>query len=162
MQMTKSESSEKSQEQLVEQMGIVFEKSGLAPMQGRVFAYLLIAEPSQKDFYEIQEFLKASKSAISNALNHLMRDKMVTYITFSGDRKRYFKVDMDGWMDSIQGQIKDLAYFNVLISNVIEIRSSKDEDFNKKLKKMSAFYLDLDKVLNSFVDKWNTKNDTSK
>jgi len=48
---------------LVEKMGVHFEQSGFSPMTGRVFAYLLLAEPAQKDFNEIPNFLDVSKSA---------------------------------------------------------------------------------------------------
>src|SRR6188768_26433 len=80
----------------VEKIGIMIEQMGHAPVPGRILAYLMLSEPPYRDFYEIQEFLKASKSSISTALNQLMQAGVVNYITFSGDRRRYFQIDTQG------------------------------------------------------------------
>ncbi|GLR19473.1 GbsR/MarR family transcriptional regulator [Portibacter lacus] len=114
-----------SKEELVEKMGIHFEQSGLTPLHGRVFAYLLLAEPSHKDFFEIQEFLKASKSAISNAIKFLLDKEMITYITFSGDRRRYFKVNLKGWKAKMK---KDILAMSTMISMLGEVLSHKNVD----------------------------------
>ena len=55
----------------VEKMGIMLEQTGYAPIPSRIMTFLLISEPPYRDFYEIQEFLKASKSTISTTLNQL-------------------------------------------------------------------------------------------
>ena len=61
----------------VEQMGIMIEQMGHAPVPGRIMSYLMLSEPPYRDFYEIQEFLKASKSSVSTALNQLMQGGVV-------------------------------------------------------------------------------------
>lgn len=148
----------KRKEQKVEEMGIFFEKSGLAPMHGRVFAYLLLAEPPHKDFYEIQEFLKASKSAISNALKFLMEKNMVKYLTFSGDRRRYFQVDTYGWLKHNKMQILQATAIKKWIQEILELRAdSKHLDFNENLEMIVAFYAELSDVLDEFVQKWSEK-----
>src|ERR1044071_9320383 len=80
----------------VEKMGVMIEQMGHAPVPGRIVSYLMLSEPPYRGFYEIQEFLKASKSSISTALNQLMQAGVVNYITFSGDRKRYFQINTKG------------------------------------------------------------------
>ncbi|MBL7776380.1 MAG: hypothetical protein JNK89_10290 [Saprospiraceae bacterium] len=67
MTLVEADKTERVREK-VERMGVFFERSGFAPMTGRVFAYLLVCDPPHKDFFAIQEFLQASKSAVSNAL----------------------------------------------------------------------------------------------
>src|SRR6476620_1982010 len=90
----------------VEKMGIMIEQMGRAPVPGRIISYLMLSEPPYRDFYEIQEFLKASKSTISTALNQLMQAGVVNYITFSGDRKRYFQINAKGLADVMKEQYK--------------------------------------------------------
>src|SRR3954469_24661302 len=90
----------------VEKIGIMIEQMGHAPVPGRIISYLMLSEPPYRDFYEIQEFLKASKSTISNALNQLMQAKVVNYTTFSGDRKRYFQINAKGLADVMKEQYK--------------------------------------------------------
>ena len=147
-------------QQKVEEMGIIFEKSGLTPMHGRVFAYLLLAEPPQKDFYEIQEFLKASKSAISNALKYLRDNGMVDYITFSGDRRRYFRINHDTWLESYQASIRQIGTFRNLLQTVLEERKdSRHLDFNDKLKAMLDFQTHLTEGIDRLIEEWEAKQD---
>lgn len=145
----------KDKEKTVEQMGIFFEQGGLTPIHGRVFAYLLLAEPAYKDFYEIQAFLKASKSAISNAIKFLMSKNMIKYITFSGDRRRYFQVDIDGWLIQSKQKVKEVNTMNQLLKNVLDSRTnSEDLAFNAELQHMLDFHSQLTDTLNQFLKNW--------
>ncbi|MCB0644256.1 MAG: hypothetical protein KDC44_21580, partial [Phaeodactylibacter sp.] len=81
--MTETTKQNAELKQKVEQIGVQFEMIGMPPMNARVFAFLLLAEPPHQDFYSIQEFLSASKSSISNSLNKLMTEGVVDYMTFS-------------------------------------------------------------------------------
>jgi len=158
--MSNTKQQVRAEEETVEQMGVFFEKAGFSPVQGRVFAYLLLAEPPQKSFYEIQEFLKASKSSISIALKNLTERDMVEYITFSGDRKRYFKVDVEGWLGNTKEQVKGAAVFNNLVKNVlIHRQNSNHPDFNAQLEKVTEFYEGLSKAMDKFIDKWEKENE---
>ncbi len=74
----------------IEEIGKVFEKFGLTPMQGRIVAFFTISDPPEKTFDELVEYFKASKSSVSNSLNYLLQNKIMDYKTFASDRKRYF------------------------------------------------------------------------
>lgn len=139
----------------VEEMGVFFEQAGHSPMNGRVFAYLLLSEPPHRDFYEIQEFLGASKSAISNALNSLMDKGIVNYMTFSGDRKRYFKVNAKGWLNMTKVQVKQVTQLKKLIQAVLEERAeTKHLDFNEGLEEIIDFYTFLGAEMEQALVKW--------
>jgi len=146
-------------EQMVERMGIFFEKQGLTPIHGRVFAFLLLAEPPHKDFYEIQEFLKASKSAVSNAIKFLMNTGLVEYITFSGDRRRYFRVNTQGWMELTKKKMQNATTLKDILSDVLNARAnSKHLAFNEELEKMLEFNRELGGLMERFIEKWDTEN----
>ena len=153
----------KQQETMVEKMGVIFEQSGLTPMHGRVFAFLLISEPPAQDFYAIQEFLKASKSAISTALKFLTDMKMVRYITFSGDRKRYFQVDVDGWLEETKAQLEYVDTVRELTQDVLANRSeTKHTEFNDKLVEVIDFHKQLNVCLTDFTKEWNESRKSNK
>src|SRR5690349_14833343 len=113
----------------VEKIGIMIEQMGRAPVPGRIVAYLMLSEPPYRDFYEIQEFLKASKSTISTALNQLMQAGVVNYITFSGDRRRYFQINTKGLLATIKQQYKQGEVVNDMISETLQHR--KNSEFQK-------------------------------
>lgn len=122
---------------IVEEVGVYMEQKGMSPMPGRVFAYLLLSEPPYRTFYEIQDFLKASKSAISNALRVLMDSSVVDYITFSGDRKRYFKVNTANWLKVSIVEANKAAQMQLFLERVLAMRqNSKHLEFNEGLEKV--------------------------
>ncbi len=138
----------------VEEIGIELEKLGRKPMEGRVFAYLLLSDPPHQTFDEIREFLNASKSAISYALNNLQNEKTVKYITFSGDRKRYFKVDTDGWKERLIQTAKSFNQINDSIKDVIEIRKNySDKELTKKIEKVHRFQTKLAQIIDEAAEK---------
>jgi len=149
---------EKDIKQKVEDLGVAFEKFGKSPMSSRVMSYLLLAEPPHQSFDSIREFLGASKSAISIALKTLQNEDMVKYITFSGDRKRYFLVDGKGWLKNSEEKTKNLAVLNNLLEDVLVTREDSEyTDFNKDLEKMLEFQKFVTKEVEKILLKWQNK-----
>ncbi|MCK6691651.1 MAG: MarR family transcriptional regulator [Thermoanaerobaculia bacterium] len=145
--------------QKVEQMGVFFERSGFAPVTGRVFAYLLVCDPPHKDFFAIQEFLKASKSAISNALAVLTNEGLVDYITFSGDRRRYFRINTNGWLSSLKNKLRRVGVLGDLLNDVLNERCESDcPAFNHELKKIIFFQSYLSKGIEQLIVEWEEKH----
>lgn len=146
----------KNIKQAVEDLGVQFEKFGRTPMVSRVFSYLLIADPAHRSFDEIVAFLGASKSAISNALNFLQTEGLVTYITFSGDRKRYFRVDAKEWLKSLKTAAKSLTSLNSIITETMEYRAMyEDQKMTNELKDLLDFQTFLTERIELAIKDWN-------
>ncbi len=146
--------------QKVEQMGVLFERSGFAPMTGRVFAYLLVCDPPHKDFFAIQAFLKASKSAISNALTALTSEGLVDYITFSGDRRRYFRINMPGWLNSLKNKLRRVSILGELLDEILNERcASNCPAFNRDLLQIVFFQKHLARGIEQLIDEWDNKQE---
>ena len=127
--------------QQVEKLGVIFEQTGVAPMVGRVVGYLILAEPPYKTFDEIAGFLGASKSAVSNALTLLQSLGVVEYFKQPGDRKRYFRLNIDQWEDFIHhGYVQLLSRLNAAMDETLAMRSTAYPDFNRKLKEVSGYF----------------------
>ena len=140
----------------VEKMGKYFEASGLTPMAGRVFALLMLAEPPYLEFFNIQEALQASKSAISTAIKILhQQQRLIDYRTFPGDRKRYFYVDFGNWMRITRERIASTAQFKQVLERVLELRDpERDVDFDDGVRRMVHFYEFLDERLRAAMSEW--------
>lgn len=144
--------------QEVENLGVSFEKFDRTPMEARVFSYLLLSDPPQQSFDAICEFLGASKSAVSNALSRLQNEGTVFYLTFSGDRKRYFKVNTEAWYNRLIDSAKSLTVLNVLLKDVLNYRAdSSHQDFNNDLQKLLDFQLFLSEEIEKSIAKWKAK-----
>ncbi len=139
----------------VEEMGVAFDKTGLAPMIGRVLGFLILADPPYQTFYEVQAFLGASKSSISHALNSLMFKGIVEYITFSGDRKRYFKLNAENWLEQAKCKMADFSEVDRVILEALKLRDpNTHREFNEGLNKIFDFHLFMAKEMPKLFEKW--------
>jgi DNA-binding transcriptional regulator GbsR (MarR family) len=139
----------------VEKMGVILEKSGYAPVPGRIMSYLLISEPPYRDFYEIQEFLKASKSSVSTTLKQLIQQGVVTYITFNGDRRRYFQIDTKGLLNIIKEQYREARLINDMVSETLDHRKNSEFlRFNRELKEVIDFSTYIHNGIEKLIADW--------
>lgn len=77
---------------LIEEIGLlVEERADLPPLASRIYATLILASNAGITFEDISAIHQASKSAVSNSLNILVKLEYVAYFTKPGERKRYLK-----------------------------------------------------------------------
>ncbi len=131
---------EEAKKEHIEKVGVFFEKSGFPRMVGRVLGYLLIAEPPYKTFTEIQECLQASKSSISTSLQFLTNQGLVGYFTLPGDRKRYFRLNAENWLEMMRKEICHFGVVRKMLLDCVSLRSNEHENFNQALVDIADFY----------------------
>lgn len=82
--------------QLVERMGMICEKEGMARGAGRIFGLLLVSDgPVSLD--ELTEKLQASKAAVSTNCRMLEQFGMIHRVGVLGDRRDFYRVENDPW-----------------------------------------------------------------
>lgn len=139
----------------VEEIGVAFDKTHLPPMIGRVLGFLILADPPYQTFYAIQEFLGASKSSISHALNMMMTKGIVEYVTFPGDRKRYFKINVENWLEQAKCKMTDFAEVDRVLMDALGLRdANKHKEFNEGLSKIFDFHLFMSREMPKLFEKW--------
>lgn len=144
--------------QKVEEIGVTLEMLDRTPIEGRVFAYLLLADPPHSSFDELVDFLKASKGSVSKALNTFLKEGTVSYKTFSGDRKRYFYINTKGWHSKLIESAKNLSAFNIVLDEIIEYRNNtSDEVFNNELQQLKNFQEFISDQLEKAIAEWHKK-----
>lgn len=141
----------------VERIGIVCDKDGFPPLAGRLLGYLMLAEPPHKSFDEIVEFLQASKSAVSNTLKFLESQKMIEYITFPGDRKRYFKMSVEKWAEVMMDKMEWLQAMHNQITLVLSLRSDSYPKFNEGLQNIRELYEIIMEEMPLMVERWKMR-----
>lgn len=98
----------------IDETGKVFEKFGLAPMNGRILALLTVSDSAELTFDEICSFFGASKSVISNSVSFLLNSRLIDYRTYNTGRKRYFYLT-DKFF---------IIYFNDVLAAMTELRET--------------------------------------
>ncbi len=111
--------------ELIEEIGLVIEeRADLTPLAARIYATLILTSAEGLSFQDITETHQASKSAVSNNLNVLIKLKYAEYYTKPGKRKRYFKASKFYAKTAMEK-------YDALFEKEIKI-VEKINDFNKK------------------------------
>jgi DNA-binding transcriptional regulator GbsR (MarR family) len=144
---------ERNIRETIEGTGIVFEKFGLTPMQGRIIAYFMISDKPEKTFDEIVKYFKASKSSISNSLNYLLQNKIIDYKTFASDRKRYFFITDSFFRGYFNNVLENVRELKESVYRTVTVRSPEHPEVSEKMLKWienaNKFQETLDRTLAS-------------
>lgn len=146
--------------EFIEKAGLTMERFfSMSPIVSRVAAYLFIAEPPEQTFFEIKEFIGASKSAISNALNHLMLRGSVEEITKPGERKRYFKLRLgkNRFPMLTEDRVNLFSSMEILAREALDLRKDKESEFSKEISDMIELYQMIQEQFPILIEKWRKK-----
>src|SRR5690606_19961024 len=92
---------------LVERLGVFLEQEEqLAPLAARILAILLLTDKNGITFEQLVGDLRASKSTISTHLQSLLNNGRINYFTKQGDRKRYFTINPNRILKSIDDMME--------------------------------------------------------
>jgi len=131
----------KQKQRLIEKLGVAIEqKDHLAPVAARILSYIILTGKAGTTFEDLVSNLCASKSTISTHLNHLNDLKKVLYFTKPGDRKKYYTINHDNILTSIEVMIESWLAQKELH---LEIREYKQETNKFREDEASKFELDF-------------------
>jgi DNA-binding transcriptional regulator GbsR (MarR family) len=145
------------QQQIIEKIGVFFEKKGNQPILGRIIGLLMVIEEAEATFEDIQNALFVSKSAVSQALTLLQSQNKVEYITKPGERKRYFRLKIRNWKVDIQEDMKGVFKFNNIVEEIISMRSDSSMEFNSYLIEVSNFMKFMEAELPKLVERYKNQ-----
>ena len=137
----------------------------MQPVSGRILALLMVMDKECFTFDEIIEELEISKSAASVALRMLQLRNNVEYITFLGDRKRYFRLKRVEpyhiFEETRRKMLRDIEN----IGKILALKANPDtpnSQFLKEIKQMMEFFIEsLDQLKESYLKKHNSTNFSS-
>ncbi|MCL8008582.1 transcriptional regulator [Gelidibacter japonicus] len=137
-------------EDLVERLGVFMEqKEQLAPVAARILSYIILTGKAGTTFDDLVRDLCASKSTISTHLNHLADLKRILYFTKTGDRKKYYTINEDSIIQSIDAMTESWILQKELH---LEIREYKEKTNQLKNDYTSKFNLDFHDTYIEFLD----------
>lgn len=135
---------------LIEKLGVFFEKEHhLAPVAARIFSLIILSGKKGVTFEELVCRLKAGKSTVSTHLESLQSHNKIEYFTLSGDRKRYFIVNKDLMLNSLDELEKQWTEQKSLFKEVLSFKKecmaedvSGEENFDIQFQKNFIAYAD--------------------
>ncbi|MCG6190385.1 GbsR/MarR family transcriptional regulator [Maribellus maritimus] len=114
------------QKELVECIGRLHEKDGFQPVTARIMGLLMVMDKEEYTFDEIVQEMKISKSSASTALKNLEIRGVIEYVTYPGDRKRYFRFVSGDINEMIDGIEKKMKLQLDVIEQALELKKNPD------------------------------------
>lgn len=135
-------------QQLIEKLGVYMEhKEQIAPLAARIIAALILEGRKGATFDSLVCLLQASKSSISTHLNNLQAADTIVYYTKPGDRKKYFMLNPNGAINSIERMINQWNQEVELHKEILDYK----RNVNQQLAHDSEDRFDLD-FHNDYLD----------
>ena len=151
------------EQHFVEEVGIVFEHTGLPRMAGRILGSLLISDPPYQSAEELADVLQASKGSISTMTRHLIQFGFIERFSMHGVRHDYFQIRKDAWEKLIgHGLGDEIRMFLQLADHGLELLAGKTPLTRKWLTEMRDIYSFLDKEFPALIGRWEQKRSKGK
>ena len=139
----------------VEEVGIVFEQTGLPRMAGRVFGWLLISAPPYQSSAELAEVLMASKGSISTTTRLLIQIGLLERYVIPGQRHDNFRLRQDALKRTIQHGLEDeIKLFQEIARKGLELMKGESSVRCQWLEEMYDRYTFLEKEFPALMERW--------
>jgi DNA-binding transcriptional regulator GbsR (MarR family) len=142
----------------IEEVGVVFERTGLPRMSGRMFGWLLISSPPYQSASEIAEVLMASKGSISTTVRLLAQMGVIERYIIPGERHDHFRLKGDALQKIIQHGIEDeVQMFRKLAERGLELMKKEPPERKQWLEEMRSRYTFLAKELPALMKRYDSE-----
>ena len=151
--MTANHQEEK--QQFVEEVGIVFEQTGLPRMAGRIFGWLLVSDPPHQNAEQIGKALLASKGSISTSTRLLIQHNLIERVSLPGVRHDYFRIRSSAMGHMIERGIdEEVKMFRQITERGLKLVDRKNSQSKRILEEMHELYLFMEHELPLLRERW--------
>jgi len=148
------------QAHFIEEMGLMFEQVGMPRMAGRIFAWLLIANPPLQSSGELVEVLQASKGSISTITRLLIQIGLIERVSLPGDRRDYFQIKPNAWSQLSQQRLKQIAAFRELAEQGLGLMEGASPAMQQRLREMRDIHAFWERELPLLNQRWEEEQRT--
>ncbi len=146
----------------IEEAGAVFEQTGIPRMAGRLFGWLLIADPPYQSPSELAEVLKASKGSISTSIRLLTQMGFIERHFIPGSRHDNFRLTDDAIQKIIRhGLEQEIKMFRALSERGLELTKAIPAKRKVWLKEMQSRYAYLEKAFPALLEEYDRERKQS-
>lgn len=144
-----------SERSFIEEVGVVFEQTGLPRMAGRLFGWLLISDPPYQSPSELAEVLMASKGSISTSVRLLVQMGLIERYIIPGSRHDHFRLQDDALRKIIsRGLEEEIKMFRELADRGLELVKNIPAGRKTCLEEMRSRYSYLEKAFPELLEKY--------
>ena len=145
--------------QFAEEVGIVFEQTGMPRMAGRILGWLLISDPPHQSTEQITKALMASKGSISTMTRLLIQIGLIERLSLPGVRRDYFRLRSDAWQHMIgRGLTEEIKMVRQLAERGLELLGDKTPVTKNWLEEMRDVYTFLEHEFPTLLERWEKEH----
>lgn len=144
---------DEAQQEYAEEIGVFFERFGLARMVGRVLGVLLV-RPRDHSAEELASLLQASRGSISQATRVLVEWGLVRRASKPGERRDYFSIRPGAWGEVMRREVGWIGAFRELAARGLTVADSDEEGNQDSLEEMLDFFEYLEREYPAIIDRW--------
>jgi len=145
--------------QFPEEVGIVFEQTGMPRMAGRILGWLLISDPPHQSTEQITKALIASKGSISTMTRLLIQIGLIERLSLPGVRCDYFRLRSDAWQHMIgRGLTEEIKMVRQLADRGLELLGDKTPVTRNWLEEMRDVYTFLELEFPALLERWEKEH----
>ena len=153
--MTGADRSDERQ-RFIEDMALLYEKAGHTRMQGRIIAWLMLAETPYQTAGQIAAGLQASKASISTNIRMFVDFGVIERFTRPPERRDYYRLGGDAWARAVERGFPLIAAFRELAERGLALVGERSEA-GARLEEMRAFYEFYESELRAALTRWERR-----
>ncbi len=150
------------EKRFVEEIGIVFEQTGLPRMAGRILGWLSISDSPHQTTNELAEALMASKGSISTMTRLLIRVSLIERFSLPGVRHDYFRIRLGASHQLLKDSLAQTTAFRQLMERGLELTEGKSPLTRHWLEEMRDMHAFFERELPVLMERWEQEHNKVK
>jgi DNA-binding transcriptional regulator GbsR (MarR family) len=148
------DSSWSEKKHFIEDAGLLFERSGMPRMAGRIVGWLLICNPAHQSPQELAEILAASKASISTMARLLLQMGLIERIALPGHRRDYYRLKSGAFDNVMQQHLREVSDGLQLAERGLELVANQPPEMRQRLKEVRELYAFFDREYPVLLERW--------
>jgi hypothetical protein len=138
----------------VEEMGQFLGTSGMTPMAGRMWGWLLICDPPEQTATDLATELHASRGAISGTARLLSTAGMIRRTRRRGDRREYFTAPPGALVALLAGAGASFRRFREITGDGLVILGDRPPEARARLQEIHDAYAFFEREYPALIERY--------
>lgn len=139
--------------EFVDRMGLVMERFGGTRTMGRLYAWLMICDPSRQSLTDLAARLGVSKTAISTVARQLEAAGMVERVPAPGREHRY-QVVSGGWTHALRVQLAGVRQGVEVLDFGLSLVGDDRPEQRARLEETREFFAFTEQDADGLLQRW--------
>ena len=143
----------------VEEMGQFLGSSGMPPMAGRMWGWLLICDPPEQSAADLAESLRASRGAISGTARLLASAGLIRRTRRRGDRREYFTAPPGALRSLLVGAGASYRRFREITADGLAVIAHQPPASRARLQEIHDAYVFFEREYPALIERYLRERD---